>query len=54
LNNYPTGIPAVGIVSTIFWATLTDFMGGKRYLGKSSFLNLRALANIFQSGIGSA
>lgn len=36
LNNYPTGIPAVGIVSTLFWATLTDFMGGKRYLGKSS------------------
>ncbi|KAL4815752.1 major facilitator superfamily domain-containing protein [Aspergillus spinulosporus] len=32
LNNYPTGIPAVGIVSTLFWATLTDFMGGKRYL----------------------
>jgi hypothetical protein len=35
-NNYPTGVPAVGIVSTLFWATLTDFMGGKRYLGKSS------------------
>jgi len=35
LNNYPTGIPAVGIVSTIFWATLTDYMGGKRYLGNS-------------------
>lgn len=34
LNNYPTGVPAVGIVSTLFWATLTDFMGGKRYLGK--------------------
>ncbi|KAL6235297.1 hypothetical protein BDW75DRAFT_210065 [Aspergillus navahoensis] len=32
LNNYPTGIPAVGIVSTLFWATLTDFMGGRRYL----------------------
>ncbi|EON62435.1 hypothetical protein W97_01657 [Coniosporium apollinis CBS 100218] len=32
LNNYPTGVPAVGIISTIFWATLTDFMGGKRYL----------------------
>ncbi|KAJ5979735.1 Pantothenate transporter liz1 [Penicillium waksmanii] len=32
LNNYPTGIPAVGIISTLFWATLTDFMGGKRYL----------------------
>lgn len=32
LNNYPTGIPAVGIVSTLFWATLTDFLGGKRYL----------------------
>ncbi|KAH7559798.1 hypothetical protein BM1_03432 [Bipolaris maydis] len=31
-NNYPTGVPAVGIVSTLFWATLTDFMGGKRYL----------------------
>lgn len=34
VNNYPTGVPAVGIVSTLFWATLTDFMGGKRYLGK--------------------
>lgn len=32
LNNYPTGVPAVGIVSTILWATLTDFLGGKRYL----------------------
>jgi len=32
LNNYPTGVPAVGIVSTLFWATLTDFYGGKRYL----------------------
>ncbi|KAF1993946.1 MFS general substrate transporter [Amniculicola lignicola CBS 123094] len=32
LNNYPTGVPAVGIASTLFWATLTDFMGGKRYL----------------------
>jgi len=32
LNNYPTGVPAVGIVSTLFWATLTDFIGGKRYL----------------------
>ncbi|KAL4808605.1 major facilitator superfamily domain-containing protein [Aspergillus unguis] len=32
LNNYPTGVPAVGIISTLFWATLTDFMGGKRYL----------------------
>ncbi|KAF3016467.1 hypothetical protein E8E14_008733 [Neopestalotiopsis sp. 37M] len=32
LNNYPTGIPAVGIVSTLFWATLTDFLNGKRYL----------------------
>ncbi|EEH35612.1 pantothenate transporter liz1 [Paracoccidioides lutzii Pb01] len=32
LNNYPTGVPAVGIVSTIVWATLTDFLHGKRYL----------------------
>jgi ACS family pantothenate transporter-like MFS transporter len=32
LNNYPTGVPAVGIVSTLFWATLTDYYGGKRYL----------------------
>lgn len=32
LNNYPTGVPAVGIISTLFWATLTDFLGGKRYL----------------------
>ncbi|KIA75518.1 hypothetical protein HK57_00017 [Aspergillus ustus] len=32
LNNYPTGVPAVGIISTLFWATLTDFIGGKRYL----------------------
>jgi len=31
-NNYPTGVPAVGIVSTLFWATLTDFLRGKRYL----------------------
>ncbi|KJZ75309.1 hypothetical protein HIM_05235 [Hirsutella minnesotensis 3608] len=32
LNNYPTGVAAAGIVSTLFWATLTDFLGGKRYL----------------------
>ncbi|PSS28177.1 hypothetical protein M430DRAFT_32648 [Amorphotheca resinae ATCC 22711] len=32
LNNYATGVPAVGIISTLFWATLTDFYGGKRYL----------------------
>ncbi|POS69896.1 major facilitator superfamily transporter [Diaporthe helianthi] len=32
LNNYPTGVPAVGIVSTLFWATLTDLLSGKRYL----------------------
>ncbi|PNY29648.1 Pantothenate transporter liz1 [Tolypocladium capitatum] len=32
LNNYPTGVAAVGIVSTLFWATVTDFLGGKRYL----------------------
>lgn len=32
LDNYPTGVPAVGIVSTLFWATLTDFMRGKRWL----------------------
>jgi ACS family pantothenate transporter-like MFS transporter len=32
LNDYPTGVPAVGIVSTLFWAALTDFLGGKRYL----------------------
>ncbi|GAW22998.1 hypothetical protein ANO14919_125450 [Xylariales sp. No.14919] len=32
LNNYPTGVPAAGIVSTLFWATLTDFLGGRRYL----------------------
>ncbi|KAK4161376.1 major facilitator superfamily domain-containing protein [Cladorrhinum sp. PSN259] len=32
LNYYPTGIPAVGIVSTLFFATLTDFYGGKRWV----------------------
>lgn len=32
LNSYPTGVPAVGIVSTLFWATLTDFLNGKRWL----------------------
>jgi ACS family pantothenate transporter-like MFS transporter len=32
LNNYPTGVPAVGIVSTLFWAALTDFLGGKRWM----------------------
>ncbi|KZZ97848.1 Major facilitator superfamily domain, general substrate transporter [Ascosphaera apis ARSEF 7405] len=31
-ENYPTGVPAVGIISTLFWATLTDFLGGHRYL----------------------
>lgn len=32
LNNYPTGVPAVGVISTLFWATLTDFLNGKRWL----------------------
>ncbi|KAK0620728.1 major facilitator superfamily domain-containing protein [Immersiella caudata] len=32
LNNYPTGVPAVGIVSTLFWAALTDTLGGCREL----------------------
>ncbi|KEY71915.1 hypothetical protein S7711_09118 [Stachybotrys chartarum IBT 7711] len=32
MNNYPTGVAAVGIVSTLFWATLTDFVGGRRWL----------------------
>ncbi|KAI9732241.1 MAG: hypothetical protein M1818_007560 [Claussenomyces sp. TS43310] len=32
LNDYATGVPAVGIVSTIAWAALTDLLGGKRYL----------------------
>ncbi|KAK3986814.1 pantothenate transporter liz1 [Cladorrhinum sp. PSN332] len=32
LNYYPTGVPAVGIVSTLFFATLTDFYGGKRWV----------------------
>ena len=32
LNNYPSGVPAVGILSTLVWATLTDFWGGRRYL----------------------
>ncbi len=32
LNDYPTGVAAVGIVSTLFWAALTDFLGGKREL----------------------
>lgn len=32
LNDIPTGVPAVGIVSTLFWATLTDLLDGKRYL----------------------
>lgn len=32
LNNYPTGVPAAGIVSTLFFATLTDFLGGRRWI----------------------
>ncbi|KAM4055853.1 major facilitator superfamily protein [Hirsutella rhossiliensis] len=32
LNNYPTGVAGAGIVSTLFWASLTDLLGGKRYL----------------------
>lgn len=32
LNNYATGVSAVGIVSTLFWATLTDFYGGRRWM----------------------
>ncbi|PHH90453.1 hypothetical protein CDD83_3628 [Cordyceps sp. RAO-2017] len=32
MNNYPTGVAAAGIVSTLFWSALTDFLGGRRYL----------------------
>ncbi|KAG5977283.1 hypothetical protein E4U55_006907 [Claviceps digitariae] len=42
-NNYPTGVPAVGIASTLFWATLTDFLGGKRYL-VGHFIGLTSIA----------
>ncbi|KAI8721542.1 MFS domain-containing protein [Fusarium sp. LHS14.1] len=42
-NNYPTGVAAVGIVSTLFWATLTDFLGGKRYL-VGYFIGLTGIA----------
>lgn len=43
LNNYPTIVPAVGIVSTLFWATLTDFLNGKRYL-VGYFIGITGLA----------
>ncbi|KAM5352620.1 hypothetical protein ACJ41O_005342 [Fusarium nematophilum] len=43
LNNYPTGVAAVGIVSTLLWATLTDFLGGKRYL-VGYFIGLTGIA----------
>lgn len=43
-NNYPTGVPAVGIVSTLFWATLTDFLGGKRWL-VGYFIGITCIAN---------
>lgn len=43
LNNYPTGVPAVGIASTLFWAALTDFLGGKRYL-VSYFIGVTGIA----------
>uniref|UniRef100_A0A8H7NET4 Major facilitator superfamily (MFS) profile domain-containing protein n=1 Tax=Bionectria ochroleuca TaxID=29856 RepID=A0A8H7NET4_BIOOC len=36
LNNYPTGVPAVGIVSTLFWAALTDFLGARDILSPTS------------------
>ncbi|KAF4494231.1 MFS pantothenate transporter [Fusarium agapanthi] len=42
-NNYPSGVPAVGIVSTLFWATLTDFLAGKRYL-VGYFIGLTGIA----------
>ncbi|KAF2143567.1 uncharacterized protein K452DRAFT_317051 [Aplosporella prunicola CBS 121167] len=29
LNDYPTGVAAVGIVSTLLWAALTDLLGGR-------------------------
>lgn len=42
-NNYPTGVPAMGIASTLFWATLTDYLGGKRYL-VGYFMGLTSIA----------
>ncbi|KAG9503109.1 hypothetical protein J7337_005947 [Fusarium musae] len=42
-NNYPSGVPAVGIVSTLFWATLTDFLSGKRWL-VGYFIGLTGIA----------
>lgn len=42
-NNYPTGVAAVGIISTLFWATLTDFLRGKRYL-VGYFIGLTGIA----------
>jgi ACS family pantothenate transporter-like MFS transporter len=52
VNNYPTGVPAVGIVSTLFFATLTDFMGGKRYIGKELRLLWKLVANGVQLDTG--
>jgi ACS family pantothenate transporter-like MFS transporter len=43
LNNYPTGVAAVGIISTLFWATLTDFLGGRRWL-VSYFIGMVGIA----------
>lgn len=43
MNNYPTGVAAVGIVSTLFWAALTDFLAGKRYL-VAYFIGLTGVA----------
>lgn len=42
-NSYPTGVAAVGIASTLFWATLTDYLGGKRYL-VGYFIGLTSIA----------
>ena len=46
LNNYPTGVQAVGIVSTLFWACYTDIFG-KRWI--TGYFN--ALTGIITSAI---
>ncbi|KAE9978207.1 hypothetical protein BLS_000799 [Venturia inaequalis] len=43
LNNYPTGIPAIGILSTLLFATLTDILPTHRYI-VAYFIALTGLA----------
>ena len=55
LNNYPTGVQAVGIISTLIWATSTDIFGRRWITGYyNAFTGIVSSAIILAPGTSTA